>query len=59
MDLFMIVVSIVFYNPSHPLYPVPENRDRFWRLNFIQSSVIASSSCSGSSKVWPTSEVFT
>jgi hypothetical protein len=38
---------------------VTENRNHFWRLNFIQNSVIASSSYSGSSKVWPASEVFT
>jgi hypothetical protein len=38
---------------------VAENRDHFWRLNFFQNSVIAFSGCSGSSKVSPTSEVFT
>jgi hypothetical protein len=32
----MIVVSIVFQNRPHPLYLVAENRDNFWRLNFIQ-----------------------
>jgi hypothetical protein len=32
----MIGISIVSQNPSHPLYPVAENRDHFWQLNFIQ-----------------------
>jgi hypothetical protein len=33
----MIVVCIVFQKPSHPLYPVAENRDQSWRLDFIQT----------------------
>jgi hypothetical protein len=36
MDLLMTAVSIVFESLLHPLYPVAENRDHFWRLNFIR-----------------------
>jgi hypothetical protein len=45
--------------PIAPPYPIAENRDHFWRLNFIQKLGDCLHCCSGWSKICPTSEVFT